>query len=204
MGDATRPCGPPSLHLRPILSSSSNRRTSSPARFRPGPRGRAWSSRFRLGWYWRRTMCRRGSGGPTLTSYSPAASVCSKWNWLTPPAAWSLVATDCFLGCDHRDRCRPPFRRKRSVERLADANILLGEPARGGQEHDLLHDRSITLVNRPVRPAGVGRGRDQDHRSTVAMRLRPRRDPRCRTPMRSPPSSPWGPRACDIARYAPA
>ena len=25
-------------------------------------------------------------------------SVCSKWNWLTPPAGWSLVATDCFLG----------------------------------------------------------------------------------------------------------
>ena len=42
---------------------------------------------------WRRTTISSESGGPICTWYRPARSVCSKWNWLTPPAACSLVAT---------------------------------------------------------------------------------------------------------------
>ena len=62
-------------------------------------------------------------------------------------------------------------RGERLVERLADPDVPLGEPAGRGPEDHLLHDRRVALVDRPGRPAGVGRGRHQDHRAAVPRRL---------------------------------
>ena len=91
---------------------------------------------------------------------------------LADPAGRLQLGRDRLsLGRDDRDRGPRPGRRKRLVERLADANVPLRQPAGRGPQHDLLHDRQVTLVDRPGRPAGVGRGRHQDHGPAVALRF---------------------------------
>ena len=51
-------------------------------------------------------MSERRAAGRSVTWYGPERSVCSKWNWLTPPAAWSLVGDGLPLGRDDGDRSR--------------------------------------------------------------------------------------------------
>ena len=111
-GGAAHLFGRPNLHLWPILSNSSNTAKFQPGRISVRPARSSLVRSLSAGLVLAANNVSSASGGPTLTWYSPAESVCSKWNWLTPPGGLQLGRDRLFLGRDHRDRGRAAGRRK--------------------------------------------------------------------------------------------
>ena len=114
--------------LGQLLASWSDKESSSPGWPRPGPRDRAWSGRSRPGRGWRRTTIRARAAGRSAPDIAGQIGLLEVE--LADAARGLQLGRDRLaLGSDHRDRGPGPGGGKRLVERLADADVPLGEPA---------------------------------------------------------------------------